>query len=809
MAAPANAGVEQRATVAAMRRAETVYRPDIDGLRAVAVLSVVIYHLNKAWMPGGYVGVDIFFVISGYLITRNIWGEMEDNRFSFANFYLRRIRRIAPAFLVMTAVTLAAGALTLLPEDLLALGKSALWGVFSLSNVYFWRYLDTGYFADSADEVPLLHTWSLGVEEQFYFLWPSVLLLASMARSRRAAALSIAAAICVASFAIGEMTNLSAQKFAYYMLPARAGELMVGALLALWMRNPWSHADDARRAGAEVLAAAGFGLIAWSLYALDDNSAFPGINAIYPCLGAALLMLAGGMGSRLVGFVLTPRPMVFVGLISYSLYLWHWPILAFLRYFLGEVEGWWIVGAVVAMFALAYASYRWVELPARHWRGGRLKQAIVLYAAPSAVLCAMAGTIWYSGGLRATIESAPGYREGRARLAAYTSPANESVSYNCIVNEVDEKILDDARCLTGDLEANEGRPDVLLWGDSLAAAYLGTMSVFAKEERLLVRNATHSACPPVFGEIEYGMPRFHASCSKFRANMQPHILSGSYRVVVISGGWAQYDKDARFREDFRATVVAMTSAGIDVVIIGQMPWMQNYNRECDSRGVRLGLSSCEARMSNRDTGGADIEGWLEGLAQATPRVTYLTPRNVICRSGLCSPYLDGRPVYYDKSHLSMSGSWAVGRHLLVGPERTAWSTAVSRGNRMGANDMRAVTTAEPVAEAFRPRLLPFALGGYYPSFPYHVRSQQGLDSTRGPAAAVLEYWGVNEGEVLASIERDMGSLGFTPVARRASGGATRLDFEKPGVPRVSVSVGPLGMLQPQAPKVAGVVYLRW
>lgn len=796
---PAHAGISEHA--AALRKTDTGYRPDIDGLRAIAVLSVVIYHLDKAWMPGGYVGVDIFFVISGYLITRNIWGEMENGQFSFANFYLRRIRRIAPAFLVMTAVTLAAGALLLLPEDLLALGKSALWGIFSLSNVYFWRHLDTSYFADSADEVPLLHTWSLGVEEQFYFLWPTILFVASMLRGRRVAALSIATIICVASFVIGEMTNITAQKFAYYMLPARAGELMVGALLALWMRGNPRLLCNARRVGSEILACGGFGLVAWSLYALDDNSAFPGFNAIYPCLGAALLMLAGWMGSRLVAFTLTPAPIVFIGLISYSLYLWHWPILAFLRYFLGELEGLWIPGSVLVMCALAYASYRWVELPARQWRAGSLKQALALYLTPSAALCVAAVAIWSSGGLRSTIESLPGYREAYARLEAYTSPANEAVPYNCILNEARASIFDDLRCLTGDLEANGGHPTVLLWGDSLAAAYLGTVSTFAKEQNLLVRNATHSACPPVFGEIEYGMERFYASCSRFRAQAQPHIMSGGYRVVVISGGWAQYDNDPRFRADLRTTVDEMTAAGINVVIIGQVPWMENYSRECEARGIRIGVSHCQARMSNQDGGVAEIEAWLAGIAKSNPRVTYLTPRNEICRSGVCSPYLDGRPVYYDKSHLSISGSWALGRRLWAGGERESWSAAFAQE--------RLIPREKPVASSFTPRLLPPVLGGYRPDFSYHVRSQKGLDTTQGPAAAVLEFWGVSENDVLTSTKREMGRLGFTVVAHRASGDAIRVDFAKPGTSRVSVNVGPLGALQPQAPETTGVVYLRW
>ncbi len=810
--APAGADVERGSVATTMRKIGTVYRPDIDGLRAVAVLSVVIYHLNKAWMPGGYVGVDIFFVISGYLITRNIWSEMEDGRFSFAEFYLRRIRRIAPAFLVMTAVTLVAGALLLLPEELLALGKSALWGVFSLSNVYFWRYLDTGYFADSASEVPLLHTWSLGVEEQFYFLWPSVLLLASMVRSRRVAALAIAAAICVASFAIGEMTSISAQKFAYYMLPARAGELMVGALLALWMRKPRDPAGDGWRVTVEALATAGFGLIAWSLYALDDNSTFPGINAIYPCVGAALLMLAGGMSSRLVAWVLTPRPMVFIGLISYSLYLWHWPILAFLRYFLGEVEGPWIAGAIVAMFALAYASYRWVELPARHWRGGRLKQAIALYAAPSAVLCVMTGAIWYSGGLRSMIELAPGYREGRALVEQHTAPAYE-FSYNCQLSAFDPNILYSPRCIIpapgqGELAVTTG---MLLWGDSEAAHYIGVIGQLAKRDGFRFRNATHSSCPPVFGG-DYGGSRYKAGCDQFRPYMRQVLLSGAIRTVIISGAWSVYDANAGFRKDLQDTIAALTTKGVRVVIIGEAPHFAGYNRKCELRGLRIGGLDCGDHLVVADQGDSNINRYLASLARQDHQVTYLDIRHLICDNGMCSPYVDGRPVYYDSSHLSMDGSWLMGTKLLTDREARRWIAALNPGAAMATEiDTPSAATAMSALRVskFAPRLLPAILGGYHPGFPYHVRSQHGLDSLHGPAAAVLEYWDVGEEEVRASIKNDMGRLGFLLVAHRLSGDADRLDFEKPGFPRVSINIGPLGALRPQAPKVSGIVYLRW
>ncbi|QNP41429.1 acyltransferase family protein [Lysobacter solisilvae (ex Woo and Kim 2020)] len=814
-AAGAPPNVEVAAGKPGEREAQS-YRPDIDGLRAVAVLSVVIYHLNKLWMPGGYVGVDIFFVISGFLITRNIWGEMEGGRFSFANFYLRRIRRIAPAFLAMTAATVLAGALLLLPEDLLSLGKSAVWGVFSLSNVYFWRYLDTSYFAESADEVPLLHTWSLGVEEQFYFIWPSLLLLALLFRRRRAAALAIAAAICVASFVCGELTNTAAQKFSYYMLPARAGELMVGALLALGAKRI-AAVSGSSRALAEVLAILGMALVAGSLYLLNDTSKFPGINALYPCLGAAMLMMAGSMGSRIVTVVLTPRPMVLIGLVSYSLYLWHWPVLAFIRYFYGVVDGLQALGAVLAISVLSILSYRYVELPARYWKGARLKQVLALYVMPSALLGAVALALVLTSGLRRLIEASPAYRDRVANLSGETAPASD-FPYNCQLSTFDGGVLGRPECVLAGGQPRTSaatEPDILLWGDSQAAHYIGVVAAVLEPSGVAFRNATHSACPPLFAPKGYGIPAYRAGCDEFRPYMQSAILSGKYKTVVIGGAWDIYDANyPRFRSDLEQTVAAMSQKGLHVVLLGQAPYMGNYNRNCELRGARIGGVDCKQRYYIPDPGMSRTDRFLSELAGRYPSTDFLEIRQVICANGYCSPYVNGVLAYYNPTHLSMSGSWRIGRSLMAGAGARTWLAALSATDADMAGTAkiaRAAREAPPlsVLAGFKAKPMPAILGGYTPSFPYHVRSQSNLGSRQGPAGVVTEFWGVRADQVLASVEKDLSALGFRRVWSGPSGAAMRMDFIKPGFPNVSVNVGPLGQLRPQAPNVAGIAYFRW
>lgn len=782
------------------------YRPDIDGLRAIAVLSVVIYHLNKAWMPGGYSGVDIFFVISGYLITRNIWGEMERGEFSFSSFYVRRIKRIAPAFLVMVAITMVAGALLLLPEDLLGLVRSGAWALFSMSNVYFWKYLDTGYFAESSDEVPLLHTWSLGVEEQFYFIWPVILLLLAGATGRRRLALAGAVMVGAASFACAELMNVSAQKFAYYMLPARAGELMVGAFLALLPAAPGSVRENSSKLMADVIALFGLSLIAYSLYWLNDSSRFPGLNALIPCAGAALLILSGGLRSRVNETLLAMRPMVLIGLISYSLYLWHWPVLAFIRYFYGEVSGAHVPAALLTMAVLAVASYRFVELPARRWDAPRLVQVSALYLVPSFSLLAVGGYIWQKQGLKEAIETSVAYREGLGRIERYTAPAYK-FRYNCQLSTHDERILDNPRCVVP--EGSTGaEPSVLLWGDSQAAHFIGVLGAVAEGEGFRFRNATHSSCPPLFGG-DYGVGNYKEGCDLFRPYIRSALQERRFSTVVISGAWATYDLMPGFRNDLERTIKEIGELDIKVVIIGQMPVFMAYNRECELRAVRIGGGSCQERLAVADIGDSDINRYLEQLAdRMESKVTYLSARDLVCREGRCNPYVDGRPVYYDASHLSMDGSWLLGHKLMESGLSREWVGAVASGQSPVVRRNATVAIRSQLSR-FSPRTSPALLGGYQPRFPHHVRSLAGFSPGDRHSGVVLEYWGLNASDLIEQVEIDLSGLGFKLTGRGQSGSATRLDFGRPDTPPVSVNVGPLGTLVPQSPEAQGIVYIRW
>ena len=307
------------------------YRADIDGLRAIAVLPVVLFHFGFSTFAGGFVGVDVFFVISGFLITSLIVVEIDESRFSIVRFYERRIRRIFPALFLVIIVTSIASAIILLPNDLKRYAKSVVAADWFFSNFEFWR--EAGYFDVDAHQKPLLHTWSLAVEEQFYLIFPPFLLLA--ARYLRRRYLLIIMPIFVLSLTFSIWAVYAKPSLAFYLTPSRMWEIMLGAWLAL---IPW---EAGKRfippSGYGLLTLLGIGMIAYGVFTFSANTPFPGAMALLPCGGAALVIFGGQNHPSMVSRLLATGPLVFVGKISYSLYLWHWPLIVLAAYpFAGE-----------------------------------------------------------------------------------------------------------------------------------------------------------------------------------------------------------------------------------------------------------------------------------------------------------------------------------------------------------------------------------------------------------------------------------------------------------------------------------------
>ncbi|HEX7220191.1 MAG TPA: acyltransferase, partial [Burkholderiales bacterium] len=363
------------------------YRPDVDGLRAVAVLAVLAFHAFPSLAPGGFTGVDVFFVISGYLISGIILDDIERSRFSVAYFYWRRIRRIFPALVLVLAACLAIGWVVLLPDEYLQLGRQVAAGAGFLANVALW--MQAGYFDWAAEMKPLLHLWSLGVEEQYYLAWP--LLLYAFRRH----ALALIVAMGVASFALNLYMTAVAPSAAFYLPFTRFWELLIGSYLAVVSTKDASHVKAI--AGA-VLVVAGFALI-------HGERAFPGAWALLPAVGTALLISAGPQ-AWLNRTVLSHPAAVAVGLISYPLYLWHWPLLSFARIVQqGEIPAATRIGLLALSFLLAWATYQFLEKPIRF--GVKLRRIAVPGLATAMVLAGIAGAMALRGAIEPHSASVP------------------------------------------------------------------------------------------------------------------------------------------------------------------------------------------------------------------------------------------------------------------------------------------------------------------------------------------------------------------------------------------------------------------
>jgi peptidoglycan/LPS O-acetylase OafA/YrhL len=514
------------------------HRPDIDGLRAIAVTLVVNFHAFPDAVPGGFIGVDIFFVISGFLITGIIARELEQQCFSLLTFYGRRVRRIFPALIVVLCAVLVLGWLWMLPAAFGQLGSDVFASAVFFANIAL--LLQSGYFDIESAKKPLLHLWSLGIEEQFYLFWPLILMLAARLRL---SILAVAFIIGIASFVLNVALIGSNPVATFYLPFTRAFELLAGAVLACG----WKRVSQARTA-SNLRATVGFLLIAVAAGVLDTHSAFPGWWAVLPVAGGALLLSApAAWGGR---HVLASRPMVWIGLISYPLYLWHWPLLVFFAIIkfapLTLLERGLIVGL---SYALAWLTYRMVETPFRFGRPSPRK--IAALGTVMVLIAAAGGVVVWERGFDYRLPP-----EIRA-MAEVPEQSSKWRVHECMLDLSHETSFADT-CVDRDR-----RPLVFVWGDSTAGALMPGLRKVQETRNFGIAQFTSSSCVPAINVDVPDTPNCRAINDKVLS------LARQIRpdIVLLHGTWG------RNLDAVAETVAALKKeTNARVVVLGSVPW---------------------------------------------------------------------------------------------------------------------------------------------------------------------------------------------------------------------------------------------
>ena len=619
------------------------YRADIDGLRALAVVPVVLYHIGVPGFAGGFVGVDIFFVISGYLICGMIDADLRNGTFSLGDFYKRRILRILPALFVMFLATTVLAYVYFLPVELEDYSKSLASAIGSVSNIYFAG--TAGYFDAPAETKPLLHTWSLGVEEQFYLVTPLFMLFAYRFLPKHAKLLFavVAALSLAAAYAVSHRN----QTLVFYLTPFRAWELALGALLAIkFIPAPKS---DVSKTICGVIGM----LLLLGVILLGSPSAPLLLMTSLASVGAVMVIASSERGFSVAGKLLSIRPMVFVGLISYSLYLWHWPLIVFQRtdaLFFSELSGLTRTALIAAMIGIAWLSWKFVEMPFRA-KGRAISKYTVFGVTGSATVSALAlcGLILLVGG-------APfRFPERVVAIGSYLAydPKPAFRGGQCYLS-TNRQQLDVENCM----KLDRTRPNYLLVGDSHAAhLWFGLSSAMPDVN---VMQATASACRPAVMPVSLLDTR---ACPKLmQLVFNDFLANNKVDKVLLSASWK--DEDISGLVD---TLDALKSRGLDVTVLGPIV-------EYDGALPRLLVDGI---MRNRPVAQGMRTSGIWERDQAMRRIVtsrgaaYLSVYDSVCRDGRCDEFAEGDiPLQFDAGHLTAEGSVEVARRLSASFRRT-------------------------------------------------------------------------------------------------------------------------------------------
>lgn len=657
-----------------MSRTDTAsYRPEIDGLRAIAVAAVVLYHFGVPGLGGGFVGVDIFFVISGFLIGGILWNELSTTRhIDLKSFFIRRIRRLAPAFFAMTMATAAVAYFILLPFEFRAFGKELIASTVWLSNVHFFR--EAGYFDIESESKLLLHTWSLAVEEQFYIALPLLLLV--LRKTSKQTKIAVILVTWGASLASCLVLTSQAPTATFFLFPFRAWEMLSGVLLAIWSKETsagWRRGPS--------LSWVGLILVLSAIVLVRPGDGFPSWQALWPVAGAFLIML-NGQHDNPVNRMLAARVPVFLGLISYSLYLWHWPVFTLSTYWRGgqqstfETGGWLLLALI-----LAIAAWAWIERPARH----RLSNRTVLVG--FAFFCALSLLIgcgvYLSDGApnrfgapaKTHIDASTSFFYDESRCSPSTEGPLKGVSV----------------CSVGPA----GKAEVLFWGDSHLRAMMGGVDLAAREANVPGLIIWHAGCPPLFGvskQESAATPAQDAKCLADTLRLREALPTlGHLRRVALVGRWTYYASGSGIGIDAHNRVSLSPEGGLnnpagtqqelyeaawtltaqelsnhfdEVHVFRQVPEMPRYSSPDFAKRLVHGRIDAEKAQSALRVEADELQARTEPsekplkelAASNVIRLIDSWPR--LCKQG-CEVMHEGQSFYFDNNHLNSTGADAL------------------------------------------------------------------------------------------------------------------------------------------------------
>lgn len=607
------------------------YRKDIDGLRAVAVLAVLLFHLDPRYLNAGYLGVDVFFVISGYLITRIVYTELVSQKYSYINFYVRRSKRILPPLYFMAVLTMIAGYIILLPYDFFKTAISVLGAVLFVSNMQF--ALRTGdYFSSDSSEWPMLHTWSLSVEEQYYFVLPLVLIL--FIRYIKLNLTVVLSLLALASFALAEFMSAKSNLagLSYYFLLTRMGELLVGSILAI------VHARGTlEKSNSEILTTLAAVVLIATLIFFDKQLVFPGFSALLACIPIAIIIHSEGTR---VNRLLENKFVVWVGLLSYSLYLFHWPVLAFARYILNTTEGYLHLPlmaqaiCLVLIFALSAISYYAVERPLRTLKTTGIKALVWYFVIPSAALALLAAGVVLKKGIP-------------DRLSTATIDTAYQYSH---IDKNDCPSLVNLGCIGGNKDSDS---EILLYGNSHAEHYFELISLLAADNNMRVKLYASGGC---------GLTSKSAKCDSTRSGYLDNLQQGT-DISVLAFRWDNNFAEEAFLSELDEVVKAAQEKSKKVIVMAQPPLL-NFSPSKIENCNRLGIPCFKPEKTNNDL----YPGYNDAIKQrvADLGAEFFDPYATI--EDRTQLYDDDRVLYSDIDHLSVYGArWLYENIAAEGP----------------------------------------------------------------------------------------------------------------------------------------------